>query len=333
MFRKKTKVANNGPEKIVEEAKAPSSRIDFIGEFTTHRGRELGAYLTDIDSSDLTAIKILYKGEWQTLQKYRTRAVIEFSDMTFRGGWIPMLPRSANEPNWFEALEGSAHINLGYSDRLYSFFDWDKPEGRPGTGARFSFYEARFDETSIAINSDFEEQWRAKEENRSFEERYIGSPVRYFATAMEADEFIDLEIMPFSGHRNLYKEQIERRTGKPQQYHWPNIALTNRKRFHMEAKHEGFYYPTILVPEDVYQGLRRSIADFSRGLRLSVVADLELLGIGILDPHPAPGHPIAELSIVPRSAQLTGRIKEVKIQWDGDETPFNNPSRIWTDED
>jgi hypothetical protein len=333
MFRKKPKTENVEAESKNEKPDAAPPKIKFIGEFTTHQGRELPKLLTDIDVSDPEEIKVLYKGEWRPLEKYRTQVVIELSDLTFRGGWYSRMVRGVYDRNWHEALEGSVHINLGYSDRLYSFFDRENWIGQSSTDARYSVYEARFDETSIAINPDFEKQEIAKEEERSFEDRYIGSPVKYFPSAQAANEFIDFEIMPFSGETILYEEQIAQRAGRPKQYHWPDIVLTNMHRFQADNVPHGFYGPSIRVPEDVYQGLRRSIADFRQGLRISVVADIELLGIDILNPYPAPGHPIADFSIVPRAAQITGRIEEVNVRWGDEEPPFNNPSSIWKNPD
>jgi len=315
------------PVSDFQSEKAP--RIEFIDEFNAHtEKRRLQKALVDIDTSDPGAIRILYRDEWKTLQRYRTRAVVNIFDITFRGGWYPSPYRKTEEANWHEMLVASASLQLGSSSRLYSFFEWENPQHRPKSGARFSVYEARYDEVTICENLDFEKQNMMARETRSLDDRYIGSPVKLFSSAEEADEFIKLEIMSYSETAALLTRQVAAKAGKPQQYNWPEVVFTNEIYPYNSTESIGFYGSQVRLPSDVFCGLRRSLADFRNSLRLTVDVELELLGLDVVDPHPAPGHAVAGVSLIPRDAQITGKIREVSARWAPESAPFSNPRSL-----
>jgi hypothetical protein len=327
------------PTTAVEEPKSsstPSPDLEFSNELLrTQRGAHSRAKLSDIDFSDLNAPKVLHDGEWKPLQLYTTEVTIILSNITFRGGWyVGWGMPEPGKKHWYESLLASAQIQLPNKDPLLTFYDWGDSEFRPKSGARYTVEVAEFRNTSVRVDGDFESKATLAQEERTFEDYFYGSPSKLFATPKEADDWIKSEVMIYSDHKALYKEHLEAKGGRPQAYTWPDIVFSwNKYREYSDDRNPGFTGSDITVPEDVYAGLRRAIVDFREGARVKVRARMEMYGMQVHEFHHAPFPATAELSIVPRSAQLAGKLMEVEVVWDDEVRPINSPGRSWTDTD
>jgi hypothetical protein len=332
MFGRKPPAANFTPPQQPTEPEPTAPKVE-LGEDLKALRRDNGpaSKITDIDFSDSNHPKILFENTWHELSIYRTKAKVTLSDLTFRGGWSQLLSdRRGDNVNWYERLIGRAHLTTEYGEPILSFIDWGESK-RPTTKAQYTILQASFRDTSVIADTEYDAHRRLMNENRSSDDYYHGSPIKLFRTGEEAHTFLRSEILCYGEDFSfLYKDEIEAKQGRPQQYRYPELVLSNAGyRSYSDSKHQGFYGSDILIPPDVYSGLRRSIADFREGLVITAKVWIELYGMDVKVYPNLPEPASAALSIIPSTAQLTCKIDDFTVEWDDAVRPFSRAHRGW----
>lgn len=279
--------------------------------------------ISDVDFGDIDKPRIKLRSDWKDLELYKTTIRIELTDVTFHGQWGGGLIRR-DDDKWGEKLVTTTNLWAGRDKPVLTFFENDHEAIERGR-SKFQFYIAQF-ETDVYANGAFGELDHLVREDRPLEEFYCGSPAKLFREATEADEFIESEIMAYSEHRYPPDKPIPDR----KQIHcWPEVVQGGdnyRNEYHDPI---GFYGSSINLPVDVFNGIRRAIADFGTRVKVELSVETELYGAEVTHYEYTDSPSSASISVLPRNVQITGKLKGVNVRWDDEKGPANNPS-FWT---
>lgn len=279
--------------------------------------------ISDVDFGDEDNPRIKFRGVWKDLELYKTTIQIELTDVTFQGDWGGGLIRR-DDDKWGEKLVTKTNLWAGRDKPVLTFFENDHEAVERGR-SKFHFYIAQF-ETDVYANGAFGELDHLIREDRPLEEFYRGSPAKLFRKPAEAEEFIDSEIMAYSEHRYPPDKPIPDR----KQIHcWPEVVQGGdnyRNEYHDPT---GFYGSAINLPVDVYDGIRRAVADFGTYIKMELSVETELYGADVTHYKHTDSPSSASISVLPWNAQITGKLKGVNVRWDYEKGPASNPS-FWT---
>ncbi|MCR9270097.1 MAG: hypothetical protein NXH72_08940 [Hyphomonadaceae bacterium] len=321
MFRKKSKKSTttlSEQEKDPQQT-APPQRVKLSEEILStsyHAAKRFN--ITDVDFTDADKPRLQVDGNWKDLERYTTTVRIELTDVTFEGHWTGGVYRSP-DGRWFEELIAYTRIWQGRRDPVLMFFESSDEQVERGY-EKFSFHIAGY-ETRVYGDAEFGElDHIMMDDNR--EEFFKGSPAKLFASAQDAREFIDSELMAYSEHRWPTDKPLPERE---RLYCWPEVVQGGDEYKHYLDGPEGFVGSYIRLPVDVFEGVRRAVADFKEGAVVELSVDTELFGTDVSHYPYTDSSSSAGISILPRSMQMTGKIKGINVKWDPDIRPFNNP--------
>ena len=279
--------------------------------------------ISDVDFGGADNPRIKFRGDWKDLELYKTTIQVELTDVTLQGHWGGGLIRR-DDYKWSEKLVTTTNLWAGRNDPVLTFFEIDDETVERGR-SKFQFYIAQF-KTDVYADGAFGELDHLVLEDRPLEEFYRGSPAKLFREATEADEFIEREIKAYSEHRYPSDKPIPDR----KQIHcWPEVVQGGdnyRNEYHDPT---GFFGSAINLPVDVFNGVRRAIADFGTRIKVELAVETELYGADVTHFEHTDFPSSASISVLPRGVQITGRLKQVNVRWDDECGPACNPS-FWT---
>lgn len=278
--------------------------------------------LKNFDNSRPMKPRAFYEGAWVDLHKYQTDVEILFQNMTFTGDWI--WPASMQ---WRESLVGTAHLMTGDLPIL-QYTDWSQPDDQTSKGRQYSISSAAYRDVPISVGEEYQNSGFMETPEALPGEGFSGSPIRLFMTEDDAEEFLDKKITPFVGFSQKSKP-ISEAYEAGMRYTWPEITLSSPagKMFSDHYSGKGFGGNAICLPNHVYDAVKQNLAQFKRGVRLKLVARMELWGINVTTDMTC-FEEYASLSLVPLDCQLTGGLRAVEMYWDDGGPPFNNPSPV-----
>lgn len=329
MFRKSPP---NGSPPAPETTSTPPQPIPKVevdqGVRRDRQVEKLALKISDVDLSQPDAPRVLFDGTWRKLELYRTKATLSLSDFTFRGGWsADLYSYRKSDRNWYDTLKCTVSVGRKFGTPFFTVMDGgDRRESlqRP----RYTIFQTKFFDTLIHIDHDFELHNRLDAEKRSSEHYYHGSPIALFNSGADAKKFLQEEVLCFSeGYGRMYKDELEKRGDRPQQYRFPEVSFSNAKyNEYSNDNAGGFYGSSIALPVDVLEGLRRALTDFREGLAVKMNVWLELYGLDPQDDYGTTDGYHAALTLIPATAQLSGKIASISAEWDNYAKPFHSIS-------
>jgi hypothetical protein len=302
----------------------PSSRVEFDEQLSRFWERaNLKPPFSDIDTqiSEFPTLKV--DDEWKPLAPFMANAIVNLTDIKYRGN-CEVYQDLGSRPQWHESFTANATISVGLLDRiaghvisttpLLSFFERhefirnnaesDALKSEP----KYFVQQANYPNTTIIINHDFDmylSQLQDSEAPDDLENWFRSRPIELYRSAEDARIYIE----SLWNRRNSQSGD-----GQPSVSAWPDIAFTTEIH-HPHRSARGFGANFIRLPHEAFAGLRESLGDFKEAAVLRISADMKLLG---LDPHGNnERHEAYSLwSVIDSSSELTGRLKEITVEWD-----------------
>ncbi|MEM6898660.1 MAG: hypothetical protein AAF583_02655 [Pseudomonadota bacterium] len=280
--------------------------------------------ITDIDLSDPYGPKVEFRGEWETLKLFSTTVTIELVNVTIDGSWDSDIV-TEQRARWHEKLK--AHTDLWSSSwKEPVFMLYERSEDSIERGySKFVFHNAGF-QTDIRADSSFFDHNELYHSGRDWDDRFLGSPDKLFCTPSDADTFMKEELFAFTEFRQAVDAP---ETGRLQRYKWPEVVQSGGQSSQYSDGPHGFVGNCIGLPQDAFEGIRRAIADFGHAVKVEIVIETELFGLDVQDFPNTEYESSSAMAILPRYAQLTGRIKGINLKWDDDTPPASNPGYYW----